>query len=76
MMKRRDLEKKVRRIAKDHGVEVSEGEGGEHSKWTIGRNHISIPRHSEIAEFTARGIIRDAEAFAQEEQQRNQKEES
>lgn len=34
---------------------------GPHEKWTNGRDSKAVPRHREINEFTAKGIIRFAE---------------
>lgn len=33
---------------------------GPHEKWTNGKICRAVPRHKEINEFTAKGIIRDA----------------
>jgi hypothetical protein len=45
--------------AKRIGVEVTESEGGSHSKITVGSTSVRIPRHVEINIDTARGIMRD-----------------
>jgi predicted RNA binding protein YcfA (HicA-like mRNA interferase family) len=34
---------------------------GPHEKWTNGMENKAVPRHKEINEFTAQGIIRFAE---------------
>jgi mRNA interferase HicA len=36
-------------------------EGGNHEIWTNGTMSQSVPRHKEIREFTAKGIIKKAE---------------
>lgn len=33
-------------------------QGGEHEIWTNGEHNVPVPRHKEINEFTAKGIIR------------------
>ena len=35
-------------------------EGGSHSKVWIGERFVTVPRHNEINELTARAILRDA----------------
>jgi hypothetical protein len=35
--------------------------GGEHDRWTNGKEHESIPRHTEIKEFLAKKILKKAE---------------
>jgi hypothetical protein len=32
--------------------------GGRHDKFFVGGRPVEVPRHSAIAEFTARGILR------------------
>jgi mRNA interferase HicA len=56
-MKRRDLESRVRRLG--WSLERS---GGRHDIWTKpGRPHVLvIPRHAEINEHIARGILKEA----------------
>jgi mRNA interferase HicA len=56
-VKRRDLEKKLKQLG------WWKIDGSKHDKWTNGRDCIAVPRHSEINEFTARGIIREAENY-------------
>ncbi|MBP7903560.1 MAG: hypothetical protein KAZ54_04725, partial [Candidatus Planktophila sp.] len=58
-MKRRDLLRRIRREAKACGVEVTEREGGSHSRITVGKTSVRIPRHVEINIETARSIMRD-----------------
>lgn len=36
-------------------------EGGEHTIYRVGDKQVSVPRHREINELTAKGIIRNAE---------------
>ena len=57
-MQRRDLIKRISKIAKDAGVAVEYTEGGSHTKVRMGDKQTTIPRHNEINEHTARGILR------------------
>ena len=59
-MKRRDLMKALKRIAKDAEVEYTETEGGRHTKVTVGENTTFVPRHNEIGEHLAEEIIKQA----------------
>jgi len=54
-MKRRDLEKKLKAM----GWQFLR-HGGRHDVWTNGEREIPIPRHVEINEYTAQGIIKQA----------------
>ena len=58
-MKRRELERRLRGL----GWRFLRL-GGSHDVWTDGRNETALPRHAEIKEGTARGIIRYAERCA------------
>lgn len=61
-MKKRDLIKRLRTIAKLSATDLKfVREGANHEVWTIGTNQLVIPRHREINEHTARGIIKKAE---------------
>ncbi|MDR3069635.1 MAG: hypothetical protein LBU38_01330 [Propionibacteriaceae bacterium] len=57
-MKRRELEQRIARIAKAKGLQTSYSEGGNHTKLTVGNVVTFIPRHSEINEDTAKGILK------------------
>lgn len=49
-------------MARDGGHDLFlEREGGNHTVYVINGRRIPIPRHNEIAEGTARAIIRQAE---------------
>lgn len=52
--------KQLRKIAKSKGVEMSTREGGSHTKVMLGDHFVMVPRHTEINERTALGIIDDA----------------
>ena len=54
-MKKKELERKLNKLGwwfKTHG--------GNHDIWTNGEAIEAVPRHSEINEFTARAILRNA----------------
>lgn len=60
-MKRRELLNEMARIAKSHGIEFDKDHpvhGGRHDKFFVGGCPVEVPRHTEIAEYTARGILR------------------
>jgi predicted RNA binding protein YcfA (HicA-like mRNA interferase family) len=59
-MKRRDLEQKLKELG---WYPVPSKFSGPHEKWTNGRFTLPIPRHRELKEWTARGIIKDAIRF-------------
>ncbi|MBB6333657.1 hypothetical protein [Schaalia hyovaginalis] len=60
-MKRVDLMKRLATIAKQRGEELIVVEGGSHTKVRIGQAITMVPRHREISEGTARGIIKKME---------------
>lgn len=58
-MKRKDLLREAKRLAKDRGEELQLREGGSHSIIQIGNDSpVSVPRHSEINEITAKAILK------------------
>lgn len=59
MMKRRDLMKKLDRIAKAAGEELEIREGGRHTVVRVGDKQTAVPRHGEINEITARKILKE-----------------
>jgi len=54
-MKRRELHKKLIQC----GWHLHR-QGGSHEVWTNGEHIITVPRHNEIREITARMILREA----------------
>lgn len=59
-MKRRDLIRQFEAIARERGASVTlVREGGAHTVYLVGVVRIVVPRHREINELTARGIIDD-----------------
>ena len=56
-MKRRDLEKKLKQLG---WWKIT---GAKHDKWTNGRDSVPVPRHNEINEYTAKGIVKEAEKY-------------
>ena len=60
-MKKRYLVGRLRAIARQGGVDLSLlREGRNHEIWSLGSGRLVIPRHREINELTARGIIPEA----------------
>jgi len=55
-MKKRDLEKALKELGWWFLCE-----GGSHEVWTNGRETIAIPRHNEINEKLAKGILKGAQ---------------
>lgn len=56
-MKRKELAKRIHRMAKANGLEDIWEEGGNHSKVTVGKAKTTVPRHGEVNELTANGIL-------------------
>ena len=54
-MKKKELIKKL----KKYGW-LKFGEGANHEIWTNGEQKLSIPRHAEINEITAKSIVKTA----------------
>ena len=53
--------KRLRAIAKSADVELDlVREGGNHEIWILASERLVIPRHREVNEHTAEGIIRKA----------------
>ena len=61
-MKRRDLMKRLTQLARAYEVELTTVEGGSHTKVSVGSVQTTVPRHAEINELTARGILRHVES--------------
>ena len=52
------------RIARSYGIDFDKDHpvhGGKHDKFIVGGKSVEVPRHKEIAEYTARGILRTFE---------------
>ncbi|SCL19573.1 type II toxin-antitoxin system HicA family toxin [Micromonospora inyonensis] len=59
-MKRADLLTKLSKAAANAGISFDfVREGGNHTIYRYGSQQVVIPRHKEINELTARGILRD-----------------
>ena len=58
-VKRRELERRLRALGW-----CFLRHGGSHDVWTDGKNEATVPRHTEVTEGTARGILRYAESCA------------
>lgn len=61
-MKRRDLIKKL-----EAAGAVYDHEGAEHTIYKLKGINIPVPRHREINELTAQGMIKKANKLAEEE---------
>lgn len=57
-MKRGELERQIRQIARAKGENAVFTEGGSHIHVTVGDKQITMPRHHEINELTAKGILK------------------
>lgn len=57
-MKRKELMKRLARIAGDRREALTLSEGGSHTRVHIGRTVTYVPRRSEINELTAKTIIK------------------
>jgi len=62
-VKRRELLGKIRSEASGHGLTLDEiRDRGAHTVYRVGGSQFSVPRHNEINELTAQGILRHLEA--------------
>ena len=69
LVKKRDLMKRLRAIAESADVELDlVREGGNHEIWTLAGERLVIPRHREVNERTAEGIIRKAEEVTSDDE--------
>jgi mRNA interferase HicA len=68
-VKKSDLIRKIRRAAKKAGKSWGEQlpAGTKHEAWTCGETTVTIPRHREVNEYTAEGIMKDLELELGEE---------
>ena len=57
-MKQRQLKQQIQQLANRHGVTARLVRQGKHEIWECAGLTFSIPRHREIAEGTARTILR------------------
>ncbi|MDE0067039.1 MAG: type II toxin-antitoxin system HicA family toxin [Acidimicrobiaceae bacterium] len=68
-MDKRTLIKRIREIAKKDGFELTfVREGGNHEIWSIRGHRLVIPRHREINEYTAQGILNMVKEVTRDEQ--------
>lgn len=64
-MTRKALEKQLAKNAKEAGITWEfVREGANHSVWSFGGMLITIPRHNEINQLTAKGSLKDADEVA------------
>ena len=60
-MKKRELMKRIRDTADSAGAElVFVRQGGNHEIWSLGGGRLVIPRHRNINERTAKGVLAEA----------------
>ena len=60
-MKKREMMKRIRAIADSAGAElVFVLQGGSHEIWNLGGGRLVIPRHRNINEHTANGVLAEA----------------
>ena len=65
-MKKRDLVKKLKSMAREAGFELVFEGGSKHDKYRVNGEMIVVPRHKEINEITAQEILKDlAEALGE-----------
>lgn len=60
-MKRRELLSEMAKTARSYGIGFDKDHpvhGGRHDKFFVGGHSVEVPRHTEIVEYTARGILR------------------
>jgi hypothetical protein len=68
-VKRRELLNQMARIARSYGIEFDRDHpvhGGKHDRFFVEGHSVEVPRHTEIAEYTARGILRTFEQLCAE----------
>jgi predicted RNA binding protein YcfA (HicA-like mRNA interferase family) len=57
-MRRRDLLRTINQAAKESGLVFAELRNkGDHEIYSLNGQRVSVPRHTEINEITARGIL-------------------
>lgn len=57
------------KLARAYGIEFDKEHpvhGGSHDKYIIGRHSVEVPRHKDIVEYTARGILRVFEELCEQ----------
>lgn len=63
-MKRRDILNALRNMAREAGVDFSLARNGaKHDVYRLGELAITVPRHAEVNEMTAKGILKDAAKY-------------
>jgi hypothetical protein len=68
-MKRRRLLVQMASIARSYGVEFDGSHavhGRNHDRYVVGKQSVEVPRHKEVVEYTARGILRTFEQLCME----------
>jgi hypothetical protein len=60
------------KIAQEHGIAFDKDHpvhGGSHDKFFVAGQPVIVPRHNEIVEYTARGILRTFEQMCAQHSQ-------
>lgn len=69
-MKKKALEKEIRKLAKRYGTKAGiDRQGGSHEIWVCAGFKFSMPRHREINERTAQTILKDLTKYLEDEEQ-------
>lgn len=55
--------KRIAEHAKANGLDVETTEGAGHTKVKVGEKRTTVPRHNEINEITAKGILKQIGAI-------------
>lgn len=69
LVRRRKLLVQMASIARGYGLEFDPRHpvrGGNHDRYLVGNQSVEVPRHKEIVEYTARGILRTFEQLCME----------
>lgn len=61
-MKKKELIRQLRLIARAGGLDSSYSGGTKHEKWILGLLTLVIPRHIELKEMTAQAILKSAKS--------------
>jgi len=59
-MKKRELIRQLREIARSGGLDFFFVGGTKHEKWILGQLTLVIPRHNDLKEMTAQSILKSA----------------
>jgi mRNA interferase HicA len=61
-LKQRELKRRIADAARERGLIWTKlRDGRQHELWQCGSTKLTIPRHRELNEYTAEGILKDLE---------------